>query len=220
MGFRATALAPVPVELDAAGVDVATGCTYKYLCAGPGAPAWLYVATRLQPQLVGEVPIWGWFAQGDQFVMGPEFDPAVGIGGWLTGTPQILGTAAVQEGARLVTEAGMPAIRAKSEALTELAVALFDRWLDPLGCGLETPRHPARRGAHVAVSHPEAYRLCRALIHQLHVIPDFRRPDVVRLGFSPLTTRFTDVWDGMDRLRRALAEGLYATEDPVPGRVA
>jgi kynureninase len=207
----------VPTDLDGAGVDLATGCTYKYLCAGPGAPAWLYVRRDLQSQL--RPPVWGWFAQRDQFVMGPAFDPAPGIDGWLTGTPHIVALNAIDEGVRLVAEAGVDAIRSKSEALTDLAVALVDTWLVPLGFVLITPRPPGRRGSHVSVAHPEAWRLCQALIHQLGIVADFRAPDAVRLGFAPLTSRFTDVWDGIDGLRRAATDGLYEAEAPAPARV-
>jgi kynureninase len=125
--------------------------------------------------------------------------------GFLSGTPPILGLAAVDEGVRLIAEAGIDAVRAKGVELTELAVTLADAVLAPLGVVVASPRDPARRGAHVALAHGRARELCAALI-EAGVIVDFRRPDVIRLGLSPLTTRFVDVWDGVDAVRRALTQ--------------
>ena len=207
----------VPVALDGARVDLAIGCTYKYLNGGPGSPGWLYVRREHQGTL--QAPVWGWFAQRDQFAMGPDFRRAEGITGWLTGTPNVVGLAAVEEGVALVEAAGMGPIRAKSEALTALVVALYDAWLAPLGFGLATARDRDRRGSHVAITHPEAWRLCRVLAEECHVVTDYRRPDIIRFGMSPLTTRFVEVWDGVDRLRRAFVDGLYETLDATPDRV-
>jgi kynureninase len=192
----------VPVGLEASGADLAVGCTYKYLNGGPGAPAFLYVRTVLQGELRN--PIQGWFGQRDQFAMGQGYEPAPGIGSWLTGTPAILGLAGAEEGVRLVAEAGMAAIRAKTNALTEFAIALHDAWLGPLGFGLGTPRDPARRGAHVAVRRADARKLCEELI-AAGVITDFREPDSIRLGLSPLTTSFADTRTAIDRLRQLAA---------------
>jgi kynureninase len=188
----------VPVGLAANGVDLAVGCTYKYLNGGPGAPAYLYIRSDLQATLRN--PIQGWFGQADQFEMGQGFRPAAGIAGWLTGTPGILGLAAAEEGIRVSAEAGIDAIRAKGIALTEYAIALHDAWLEPLGFTLGSPREAARRGAHVAVRRHDARALTRALI-AAGVLPDFRAPDSIRLGLSPLTTRFVDVARGMEILR-------------------
>jgi kynureninase len=188
----------VPVGLAANGVDLAVGCTYKYLNGGPGAPAYLYIRSDLQATLRN--PIQGWFGQADQFEMSQGFRPAAGIAGWLTGTPGILGLAAAEEGIRVSAEAGIDAIRAKGIALTEYAIALHDAWLEPLGFTLGSPREAARRGAHVAVRRHDARALTRALI-AAGVLPDFRAPDSIRLGLSPLTTRFVDVARGMEILR-------------------
>jgi kynureninase len=182
----------VPVDLDGCEVDLAVGCTYKYLNAGPGAPAFLYVADRLAGQL--RQPIWGWFSQRDQFAMGASYDPAPGMAAYLTGTPSILGTAAVEEGARLLLEAGIGAMRAKSTELTGYLIELADAWLVPRGAALATPREPGRRGSHVTFRHPGAERIV-ARLAGAGIITDYRTPDRFRLGLSPLTTRFTDVWD-------------------------
>jgi kynureninase len=187
----------IVVELDASGADLAVGCTYKYLNGGPGAPAWLYVRRSLQAALRN--PIQGWFGQRDQFAMGQGYVARPGIGGWLTGTPGIVGLAAAGEGIALVAEAGIGRIRAKGVALTEYAIALLDARLAPLGFGLGSPRDPARRGAHVAIRHPDAKRLTAALIDR-GVIPDFREPDSIRFGLSPLTTSFRDVEAGFAAL--------------------
>ncbi len=207
----------LPVELDAAGADLAVGCTYKYLNAGPGAPAFLYVRAEHQPRL--RSPIQGWFAQRDQFAMGPRYEPVEGIGRFLAGTPPVLDLAAVEAGAALIAEAGIERVREKSVALTELVVELHDAWLAPLGFELGTPRDSARRGAHVSLRHPEGWRICRALIERADVVPDFRGPDSVRIGLPPVYTRFVDAWDALDRLRRVVEDEVYLEVDPAVARV-
>jgi kynureninase len=207
----------VPVGLEGAGADLAVGCTYKYLNAGPGAPAFLYVRSELQERL--RSPIWGWFAQREQFAMGPEYDPVAGIGRFQAGTPSVLGLAAVEAGARLLAEAGIERLRRKSVALTSLAVDLHDAWLEPLGFELGTPRQPDRRGAHLSLRHPDGWRICRALIERANVIPDFRGPDSIRYGLPPVYTRFVDVWEAVDRLRRLVEEGVHLEVDPGTARV-
>ncbi len=192
----------IPIELEANGVDLAVGCTYKYLNAGPGAPAFLYVRGELQEEL--RPPIQGWFAQANQFEMGPTFERATGIGGWLVGTPSVLALTAAQAGIELSAEAGIDAMRAKAVALGEYAIELLDAWLATLGCSLGSPRDPARRGAHVAIRHPDAKRLTGELSAR-GVITDFRAPDSIRVGLSPLTTSFEDVHRGLSGLRDLLA---------------
>lgn len=191
----------VPVSLDASGADLAVGCTYKYLNGGPGAPAYLYVRQALQGGL--HSPIWGWLGRRDPFAMEQGYEAEEGIGGWLAGTPGVLALAAVEEGVALVAEAGLDRLRAKGSALTSYAIGLHDAWLAPLGCRLGSPRDPARRGSHVSILHPDASSLCERLVAS-GVIPDFRRPDSIRLGMSPLTTSFGDVYRGLDRLRSLL----------------
>jgi len=197
----------VPVELDATGADLAVGCTYKYVNAGPGAPGFLYVRESLQPQL--RQPIWGWFSQRDQFAMGPRYDPAPGIDAFMTGTPNIIGSVAVEEGARLLGEAGIGQLRAKSIELTTYLIALADEWLVPLGFTLASPREATRRGAHVTLRHDEAWQISQALIRE-GVIGDFRSPDCLRLGPVPLYTSFAAIWSAMDRLRDIAATKSYA----------
>ena len=192
----------VPVDLEANGVELAVGCTYKYLNGGPGAPAFLYVRHALQDEL--QPPIQGWMAQTDQFEMGPAFRRRPGIDGWQVGTPGIIGLAAAEAGIELVAEAAIGAIRAKGVALTEYAVDLLDAWLATLGCSLGSPRDARRRGGHIAVRHPEARRLTEALAER-HMITDFRAPDSIRIGLSPLMTSFEDVYRGLEELRSLLS---------------
>jgi len=206
----------VPVELDACGADLAVGCTYKYLNAGPGAPGFLYVGRRLHGAL--RQPIQGWFGQREQFQMGPDYDPVPGIGKFLTGTPDIAGTAAVEEGARLLADAGIDRLRDKGMRLTDYLIALADAWLAPLGCAVASPRDPARRGSHVCLRHPEAWRIGQALIHE-GVIGDYRIPDRLRMGPTPITTRYTDIWDAMDATRRILTSKEYEDFPAEPAQV-
>lgn len=197
----------VPVELDASGADLAVGCTYKYVNAGPGSPGFVYVRASLQAQL--RQPIWGWFSQRDQFEMGPRYEPAPGIDAYLTGTPNIIGTVAVEEGARLLGEAGITNLRAKSTELTTYLIALADEWLMPLGFSLASPREAARRGAHVSLRHDDAWQISQALVRE-GVIGDYRTPDRLRLGPVPITTSFGEVRAAMDRLRDIASTKSYS----------
>ncbi len=192
----------LPIELDSSGADLAVGCTYKYLCGGPGAPAFLYVRTEHQGSL--RQPIWGWLGRRDPFEMAESYEPAAGITAMLSGTPPVLALTAVAAGAELVIEAGLPAIGEKAVGLGQYAISLSDEWLAPLGVALGSPREDARRGAHVALVHSEARELCRRLIDG-GVIVDFRPPDVIRIGLAPLSTSFADVHGGLARLRDLLA---------------
>lgn len=189
-----------------AGADLAVGSTYKYLNAGPGAPAFLFVRADLQTQL--RQPIWGWFGQRDQFAMGPDYDPVESIDRFLVGTPPVLAYYGVLEGARLAAEAGIDAIATKAAALTSYAVELVDTWLAPHGFALASPRDPAHRGAHVTLHHPDAWRVYQAW-KAARVVPDFRTPDRIRVGLAPLYTRFVDVHEAVRRLHRIMESGDY-----------
>lgn len=187
------------IDLSECGVDLAVGCTYKYLNGGPGSPAFLYVRSNLQDAM--RQPIWGWFGQKDQFLMKPEYEPAEGISSLLVGTPPVISLKGVEVGVELLAEAGIERLRDKSVGLTNLMINLFDEWLAPLDLELASPRDSQKRGAHLAFRHPEAWRICRALIDTHGVIADFREPDLIRYGPAPIYTRFADAWDSMDRLR-------------------
>lgn len=194
----------IPLELDALGVDLAVGCTYKYLNAGPGAPAFVYVAERH----LGAVsqPITGWWSSTDRFAMGPSYEADPSIRAMLSGTAYVPGIVAVDASVSLVAEAGIEAIREKAVALTEHCVALADAWLVPHGFTVASPRDPARRGGHVTVQGLRAREVADAM-YAAKVIPDFRNPDMIRLGLSPLTTSYAELWTALD-LTRQIVEGV------------
>lgn len=187
----------VPLDLPRDGVGLAVGCTYKYLNGGPGAPAFTFVSSAMQAEL--RQPIWGWWSRSEMFEMEQGYRPEVGIRSWLTGTPGVLSMVGIEPAVELTVRVGMPAIRQKSMALTELAVSLYDESLAPLGCWLLSPRDPERRGSHIMLGHPDAASLTSRLV-KAGILPDYRRPDGIRLGLAPLTTRFVDVYDGLERL--------------------
>ncbi|MFS0738598.1 kynureninase [Sphingomonas sp. 1P06PA] len=179
----------VPVDLNGSGADLAVGCGYKYLNGGPGAPAFLFVAERHQAALAS--PISGWMGHADPFAFGDDYAPAPGVDRFLAGTPPILALAALETGVDLMLEADPNAIAAKSAALFEL---LADRIAaEAPALQLVTSRDPARRGSHASFAHPEAFAICQALIAD-GVIGDFRAPDILRFGLTPLTLSFEDVW--------------------------
>jgi kynureninase len=188
----------LPIPLDRCAVEFAVGCTYKYLNAGPGAPAFLYARRDLQS--AARQPVWGWFSQRAQFAMADPYDPLPDIRRFLTGTPSILGLAAVDEAVGLVAEAGLEALRAKCVALTGYAMQLADAWLADVGVTVVTPADPDRRAAQVSLRHPRASWL-RAELQARGVVVDARPPDILRLGLSPLTTSFAELRAGLDRLR-------------------
>jgi kynureninase len=197
----------VPVELDHWGVDFAVGCTYKYLNGGPGSPAFLYVRRDLQEEALS--PIWGWFGQRSPFAFDLEYEPTAGVKRFLTGTPPILSLLALEPALDISLEAGIERIRDKSVRLTSYLVYLVDTLLTPLGFTLGSPRDPARRGSHVSIKHREGYRVNQALIREMGVLPDFREPDNVRLGLTPLYTTFSEVWEMVARIRQVMEEKRY-----------
>lgn len=200
-------------QLNAAGADLAVGCTYKYLNGGPGAPAFLYVRRDLQEKLSN--PIAGWMGQRDMFEFGLDYEPAPGLRRFLTGTPSILSMAAIEPGVDLLLEAGMDRLRAKSVAQTEYLLALFDAFLAPQGFRLGSPRDAAQRGSHVAFGHDAGWRMAQALIQEGHVLPDFRKPDFIRYGLAPIYNSFMDVYTAVSRLRTIATERTYEKYDDV-----
>ena len=197
----------VPIDLDAWGVDLAIGCTYKYLNGGPGAPAFLYVRKELQERF--RSPIWGWFGQQNPFAFDLDYQPTNGIQRFLIGTPPVLSLLALDEALEITLQAGIPAIRKKSVRLTSFLIELFDEHLAPLGFELGTPRQPERRGSHISIRHPEGYRINQALIEEMKVIPDFREPDNIRLGLAPLYTSFSEVQEAIQRIRVVVEKRIY-----------
>jgi kynureninase len=197
----------VPMDLDGWGVDMAVGCTYKYLNGGPGAPAFLYVRRDLQETALS--PIWGWFGRRSPFSFDLHYEQAEGVTRFLVGSPPMLSLLAMEPGLDLTLEAGLERIRVKSIQLTSYLIYLVDTVLAPLGFTLGSPRDPARRGSHVSIRHPEGYRINRALIEEMAVLPDFREPDNIRMGLAPLYTSFADVWAAVDRIRQVVEEERY-----------
>lgn len=201
----------VPVDLNGCNVDLAVGCTYKYLNGGPGSPAFLYVRRDLQAQL--NQPIWGWFAAENPFAFDLDFTPASDISQYRVGTPPMLAMKALEPALDILLEADMDRLRSKSIKQTEYLIFLADRWLSSLGFILGTPRDAAMRGSHVSLRHPESYRISRALIESpppaIRVIPDFRAPDNIRLGITPLYTTFTEIYRALERIRLIVEEKIY-----------
>ena len=201
------AVGAIELNLDANGVDLCVGCTYKYGNSGPGSPAWLYVSTKIQNQL--QVPIQGWFAQGAQFEMGPVFEKAQGIRGFQIASPPLMGIRCVQTAFSMIQEAGIDAIAKKAAIGTQMMIELFDAWLAPLGLELNTSRHSHERGGHISLVHPDAAQICIALRQISNVIPDYRTPNSIRLAISPLPTSYVEIWDGFERMRDLVASGRY-----------
>jgi kynureninase len=193
------AVGAIEVDLHAAGVQMAVGCTYKFLNGGPGAPAFSFVDHSLHAKL--QQPIHGWFSHRDQFETDSPYAPHLDARRLLIGTPPVLSLVGAEEGIALTAHAGMAAVAAKTTALTQFGLALCDQ----AGLMSPTPRDAARRGGHVAVVHRDARALVPRLAAEAHVVADFRPPDIVRLGCSALTTRFTDVYDGIDALMNLAA---------------
>ena len=197
----------LPIELDQCDVDLAIGCTYKYLNGGPGAPAFLYVNRKLQNDATS--PIWGWWGQNDPFAFDLDYRPAPGVQRFSTGTAPMLSMLAMEAALTPLLEAEMDALRAKSILMTDYASYLTGELLAPLGFTLGSPRDSAKRGSHISIRHADGYRINRALIEEMNVIPDFREPDNIRLGFAPLYTSFTEIWEGFDRIRKVVEEKRF-----------
>ncbi|MGH7777193.1 MAG: kynureninase [Candidatus Dormibacterales bacterium] len=194
----------MPLHLDRWDVDLAAGCTYKYLNGGPGSPAFLYVAGRLQAQLRSPVP--GWFGHADPFTFQPSYEPAPGVSRWLAGTPPILACAALEGALEAWRDVDLAAVREKSIRLGEVMIRLADERLGPLGVKVASPREAARRGSQVCLAHPEGGAVMRALIEG-GVVADFRPPDVMRFGMPALYTRFVDVYDAAAGVEEVLRAG-------------
>jgi kynureninase len=212
----AHAAGAVPIALDEAGADLAVGCTYKYLNAGPGAPGFLYVRRDLADRLSSPIP--GWWGAADPFDMDAEYRPAAGAARFLAGSPAVPGLVAVEEGVRLLAEAGIDTLRTVGSDLTDYLIDLADAWLVPLGFSLASPRERRRRGGHVVLAHPEAYRIGRAMVAR-GVVGDVRPPDLLRLAPVPLTTSFADVREGMARIRDLVVAQEHLALDDARDRV-
>ena len=201
------AVGAIELNLDANGVDLCVGCTYKYGNSGPGSPAWLYVSKRVQSEL--QVPIQGWFAQDAQFEMGPVFERSQTIRGFQIASPSLMGIRCVQTAFSMIKEAGIDAIAHKAAVGTQMMIELYDAWLAPLGIELNTSRDAKERGGHISLVHPDAAQICVAMRTISNVIPDYRTPNSIRLAISPLPTSYVEIWDGLERMRDLVASGRY-----------
>ncbi len=203
----------VPLELTKWNVDLAVGCTYKYLNGGPGSPAFLYVRKDLQDELLS--PIWGWFADQDPFAFNLDFSPVSGISRFQVSTPHVLSMAGIEPALEILIEAGIDQIRAKSIQQTDYLVYLVEQKLLPLGFEIGSPLESSQRGSHISIRNPEAYRICQALINpreddtDTRVIPDFRAPDNIRLGIAPLYNSYQEIYRAVNRLEEIGIKKIY-----------
>ena len=203
----AHAIGSVAMDFDKNGVELAVGCTYKYGNSGPGAPAWLYVSKQMQNEL--RVPIQGWFAQRDQFAMGPTFERDESIRGFQIASPSLMGLRCIKTSFEMIEEAGIAEIEKKAAQGTAMMIELYEQWLAPLGFTLNTPRNHNQRGGHISLVHPEAEKIAIALRKFANVIPDYRVPNSIRVAISPLATSYVEVYDGFQRIRDLVSTRQY-----------
>lgn len=192
----------IPVELNKTGADLAVGCTYKYLNGGPGSPAYLYVKKNLQEKLTS--PIQGWFGDNKPFEFDINYRPAKGIKKFLAGTPPVISQMAIEPGIDLTIEAGIANIHRKSMLQTDYFIQLSLEKLTKFGFEIGSPMDAKQRGSHVSLKHPDSFRICQALIQpkngKIKIIPDFREPDNIRFGFTPLYTSYSEIWQTVERI--------------------
>jgi kynureninase len=205
----------VPVNVKEANVDLAVGCTYKYLNGGPGAPAFLYVKKELQEKLAS--PIQGWFGAKEPFDFSLQYQPEAGIKRFLSGTPPILSVAGIEAGVDLTLDAGMEKVRAKSIQMSTFFIERYQSDLKPLGYGLSSPLNHEQRGSHLSLRHEEAFRICKALmddsIDGKKIVPDFRAPNNIRIGFAPLYNSFEEIDHTVGKLQCIVRERLFEKYD-------
>ncbi|MGH7920520.1 MAG: kynureninase [Candidatus Dormibacteraceae bacterium] len=193
----------VPVDLDGCDVDLATGCTYKFLNGGPGSPAFVYMNERLAGKL--QTPIPGWIGHADSFQFGETYEPGPGARQWITGTQGMLGFAALEGALEVWDDVDIAAVRSKSILLGQHFIQLLDERCAGLGLEVASPRDGSQRGSHISIRTPHAQALTRALAKH-DVVADFRPPDLIRCGLTPLYMRFADIWDAVERIRLLLRE--------------
>lgn len=198
----------IPVNLNRINADLAIGCTYKYLNGGPGAPAFLYVNKKIQEHL--QSPVQGWFADENPFAFHLNFTPAKGIRKFLIGTPPVISLMAIEPGIDIINEAGIEKIYKKSQIQSEYFIFLVENILNALQIQIASPKNFKYRGSHVSIKHDEAYRICQALINpeknKLKIIPDFREPNLIRFGFTPLYTTFEEIWHTVYRIKEIIEQ--------------
>lgn len=192
----------VAVDLNGCNADMAVGCGYKYLNGGPGSPAYLFVAERLHRHL--RSPLSGWIGHASPYEFRDDYVPAASIARFLCGTPPVVGFTALEEGVRQFDGVDFQQLMAKSQALCSLYIDLMEQRCGEFGFELVTPRDPAARGSHVSFAHPDASTICDMLIKR-GVVGDFRAPDILRMGFTPLYTRYEDVWLAVEAIETVMS---------------
>jgi kynureninase len=201
----------LPVSLKKANADLAVGCTYKYLNGGPGSPAFLYVRKDLQEKMVN--PIQGWFGEKNPFDFKLNYRSPEGIRKYLTGTPPVLSVSGLEPALDMVLEAGIGAIRKKSVAQGDYLIQLAEKWLYEAGFRLGSPEFNEKRGSHISLKHAEAYRICKALLDpdvgETIVVPDFREPNNIRFGITPLYTSHEEIFMAVKKLRLIMELNIY-----------
>ena len=197
----------VPIHVNDWDISYAVGCTYKYLNGGPGAPAFLYVREDMQEELINSIS--GWMGHKRMFEFGLDYEGAHGMRKFLTGTPAVLSTVMIDAGVSLMLDAGIEALREKSLRQSQMMIELWRSDLAPLGFRLVSPEEQESRGSHISLAHEYALAIDLALIHEKKVLPDFRAPDIIRLGIAPIYTTYEDIWEAMLRIRDCVKEGLY-----------
>ncbi len=205
------AVGAVPIDLNGSEADLAVGCTYKYLNGGPGSTAFLYVRKELQEKFFS--PVCGWWADADPFSFNTQFSPAPGMRKYLAGSVPILSSSTLESSLEIFEMAGIENLRKKSVDMSTFFLSLADEYLKPLGFTEGSPADPERRGSHVSLKHPEAFRICRALIDDNEgdwtIIPDYRAPDNIRIGFVPLYNSFAEIAILVSELVRIVGERVY-----------
>lgn len=200
------AVGAVPINLNKSDADLAVGCTYKYLNGGPGSPAFLFVRKNLQKKI--QQPVWGWLGSKDPFSFGLDYVSSGTIDQFVSGSPPIISIKAINSGIELLRKAGMDNIRNKSLKQTEYLIYLAGKKLYSFGCSLGSPKNPDLRGSHVSICHPESFRINKAMIDS-GIIPDFRAPDSIRIGITPLYTTYMDIYKAIDLMSKILENKKY-----------
>ncbi|PCJ33646.1 MAG: kynureninase [Alphaproteobacteria bacterium] len=200
----------LPVDLNSCHVDFAVGCGYKYLNGGPGAPAFIFVAKRHQGK--ARQPLTGWWSHASPFAFEQDYRPADNIWQTLTGTQSVLALSVLECGIDIMLRADMAKLRDKSIALCEYFIALTDQHCDGFGLSLASPRDEDARGSQISLSHSKAFAIMQALIAE-NVVGDFRAPDIMRFGFTPLYTRYVDIWDAVMCLKNIMEKELWLKDE-------
>ena len=206
----------VNLDFEKNNIDLAVGCTYKYLSSGPGSPAYLYVKKSLQKDL--QVPIQGWFAQKDQFEMGPKFIKSENIRGFQIASPSILGLRCVNVAIDMINRAGMTSIVYKAQKGTEIMIAFYDECLKQLGFRLMTPRDKTKRGGHISLMHESARNISVALRNYKSTIVDFREPNQIRIAISPLAMTYSELYEGLKKIREVAETKLFEKIENFDGK--